>query len=296
MPKANAELFALTYGTLVSEIVKDYGGVENISSINEQLFQIGKNIGVRCVDEYLARLDAAFPSGAAVMFAGSSEHSSGGLDPSISSSSSSSVAGAAAAGHGTGAGQVNIDDVTTIGNSSKHHPGVSGNLSSSSNPGGTNPSTSANEASVFSALPACKSFRDTAESIAKIGFRMFLGVNCNVANVSNDGRSFSLILFDDPLALFVELPEEMKQPHIKQEGNDAENDHINSAGNRNNASQRIRYSNVYCGVISGALEMVNLKVDCYLKREVLAGDELNEIRVELKEVISDGAGEDYQKE
>lgn len=293
MPKANAELFALTYGTLVSEIVKDYGGVENISSINEQLFQIGKNIGVRCVDEYLARLDAAFPSGAAVMFAGSSEHSSVGLDPSISSSSSSA---GVAAGHGTGSGQMNIDDVTTIGNSSKHHPGVSGNLSSSSNSGGTNPSTSAIEASVFSALPACKSFRDTAESIAKIGFRMFLGVNCNVANVSNDGRSFSLILFDDPLALFVELPEEMKQPHIKQEGNDAENGNSNSAGNRNNASQRIRYSNVYCGVISGALEMVNLNVDCYLKREVLAGDELNEIRVELKEIISDGAGEEYQEE
>ena len=31
-------------------------------------------------------------------------------------------------------------------------------------------------------------------------------------------------------------------------------------------------------------------------RDTLKGDELNEIRVELKEVISDGAGDDYKEE
>ena len=61
MPKANAELFALTYGSLVTEIIRDLGE-DNTAEINAQLDKIGYSIGVRCVDEYLARLDAALPS------------------------------------------------------------------------------------------------------------------------------------------------------------------------------------------------------------------------------------------
>ena len=52
---------------------------------------------------------------------------------------------------------------------------------------------------------------------------MFLGVSCDVANFSADGKSFSLYLYDDPLATFVELPE--------ASSSDVE---------------RVRYSNVYC--------------------------------------------------
>ena len=39
----------------------------------------------------------------------------------------------------------------------------------------------------FSAFPACQNFRDTAENISKIGFKMFLDVTCDVANYSSDG-------------------------------------------------------------------------------------------------------------
>ena len=49
-------------------------------------------------------------------------------------------------------------------------------------------------------------------------------------------------------------------------------------------------------MIRGALEQVNLKVECRFVRDALRGDEVNEIRVELKEVLTDGAGEDYQEE
>ena len=187
MPKANAELFALTYGALVAELIRDY---DNPIKINEQLDRIGHSIGVRCVDEFLSKAD------------------------------------------------------TLIGLS-----------------------------------PSCATLRDTAEVIAKIGFKMFLGVTADVVNVSSDGKAFSLYMYDNPLTTFVELPtlEECE------------------AANTCDLSQ-VQYCNLYCGVIRGALEAVNLRVECRFVRDVLQGEEVNEIRVELKEVLVDGAGDDYKEE
>ena len=124
----------------------------------------------------------------------------------------------------------------------------------------------------------CQNLRDTAEVVAKIGFKMFLGVQAEVGGFSNDQRSFSIYLQDNPLSTFVELPPAGDE---QQGGDDL---------------RKLKYSNIYCGVIRGALEMVNLKVECNIVRDTLKGDELNEIRVELKEVLMDGAGEDYKEE
>ena len=60
---------------------------------------------------------------------------------------------------------------------------------------------------------------------------MFLGIVPTVANWNSKGDEFSLIIEQNPLVDFVELPE----------------DHPN-----------LLYSNVICGVISGALEMVRI--------------------------------------
>ena len=184
MPKANAELFALTYGTLVTELVRDY---ESTEEINQQLDKMGYSIGVRCVDEFLAKAD--------------------------------------------------------------HLP-----------------------------IPQCRALGETAEVLAKTGFRMFLGVSAEV-NMINDG-SFSLLMYDNPLALFVELPQE------EEDG----------SGGGGDKWKSLKYSNLYCGIIRGALEQVNLKVECTFVRDVLQGDDVNEIRVELKEVMVDGAGDEYQEE
>jgi len=56
-----------------------------------------------------------------------------------------------------------------------------------------------------------------------------LGISPNITNWSPDSKEFSLIFDDNPLADFVELPEE--------------------AGD-------LYYSNILCGVLRGALEMV----------------------------------------
>lgn len=188
MPKANAELFALTYGSLVSELLRDEN---DILEINTQLERIGHSIGIRCVDELLAKSE--------------------------------------------------LNEVT---------------------------------------ISPCKKMKDTAEVVAKIGFRMFLGMSCEVANISADGKAFSLFLYENPLSIFVELPESSKD----------------SEGEGGPDWSQMKYSNIYCGVIRGALEQVNLKVNCEFVRDVLQGDDVNEIRVELKEVLAVSAGDDYKEE
>ena len=193
MPKANAELFALTYGSLVTELIRDY---DNHKEVNTQLERMGHSIGVRCVDEFLSKAD--------------------------------------------------IHDLS---------------------------------------IPHCKSLKDTSEVIAKVGFRMFLGANCEVTNFAADDSAFSLILYDNPLTIFVELPPEGDGRGFQGDGDGGGCD-----------LSKIQYSNIYCGIIRGALEQVNFRVTCRFVKDVLHGYEVNEIRVELKEILMDGAGDDYKEE
>ena len=50
--KQNAELFALTYGALVVQLIQDY---EDYEEVNKQLEKMGYNIGTRLVEDFLAR-------------------------------------------------------------------------------------------------------------------------------------------------------------------------------------------------------------------------------------------------
>jgi len=45
-------LFTLTYGALVTRLLNDY---ENIDDVNKQLEKMGYNIGVRLIEDFLAR-------------------------------------------------------------------------------------------------------------------------------------------------------------------------------------------------------------------------------------------------
>lgn len=62
------------------------------------------------------------------------------------------------------------------------------------------------------------------------------------------------------------------------------------------AFNTLRYSNILCGVIRGALEMVSLRVSCNFVKDVLAGDDCTEIKVTLQEVLGEGAGAQYRDE
>jgi len=106
----------------------------------------------------------------------------------------------------------------------------------------------------------CHDFRETAEVISKQAFKMFLGVQAEVSNFNDEEKSFSLILTENPLAEYVILPQQHRE---------------------------LWYSNVICGVIRGALEMLNMKTNVYFVKDNLRGHNMNEIRVELKEIVKD---------
>lgn len=163
--RVSAELLALTYGSLVRQLVNDY---ETATAVNEQLDAMGYAMGVRLVDDFLAKARA----------------------------------------------------------------------------------------------PPCGTFADTADTLAKVAFRMFLGVVAHVTDWTPDKRTFTLAFDDNPLAEFAELPDDPKL-------------------------QELWFSNVLVGVLRGALEMVNMKVEARFVKCRLRGDDTHEIRISLLETLAE---------
>lgn len=135
----NSELVTLTYGALIAQMVKD---LDNTDDVNKQLERLGYNMGIRIIEDYLAK--------------------------------------------------------TSTGR--------------------------------------CLDLKDTADKIQG-AFKMYLGIQPNVANWSAAGDEFSFIMETNPLTDLVELPEDLKT---------------------------LRYCNAICGAIRGALEMVQLDVQSWI--------------------------------
>ena len=57
----------------------------------------------------------------------------------------------------------------------------------------------------------CTDFRDACDALSKVGFRMFLGVTATATNWAPDGTACTLVLSDNPLADYVEVPEQYRR-------------------------------------------------------------------------------------
>ncbi|KAK8829593.1 component of TRAPP complex [Blastocystis sp. ATCC 50177/Nand II] len=105
-----------------------------------------------------------------------------------------------------------------------------------------------------------KSFQATCQDVASKAFPMYTGVEASVENWNSDEQSCILRFTNNPLTLYVEIPDELKGIH---------------------------YSGVYCGVIRGALEMIHMKVECVFKEDMLLGAPANEIKIRFIEYLDD---------
>lgn len=170
MEKINSELLSMTYGAMVTQLVRDY---KDLRVVNTELEKIGYNMGIRLVDEFLAK----------------------------------------------------------------------------------------------SNLQSCVNFRETAQVVAKVALKMFLGVSADVGKWREDGRQCSITFRGNPLAEFVELPYEMAE---------------------------LEYNIAICGAIRGALQMLQMGVECQLVRDEVKGSAENEIRLTLKEILAENYNDEEE--
>ena len=129
---------------------------------------------------------------------------------------------------------------------------------------------------LLSQAPDCNAttFMDTS-SVLQCALRMFFGMSADVSNLT--ATSYSLLFVDNPLTLFVELPDD-------------------DPTTATSSSSDLEYCALLTGWCRGCLEVLQMDCSCQFAQSALKGDAVNEISVSLNQILQDGAGEDYQEE
>ncbi|KAK0417002.1 hypothetical protein QR680_012789 [Steinernema hermaphroditum] len=110
----------------------------------------------------------------------------------------------------------------------------------------------------------CTDLHQVADVIAKTALKNYLGVSAQITNWSSNNDEFSMVFESNPLTEFVEIPPELSE---------------------------LRYSQIICGAIRGAMESLHMEVTASVVTDV---PNPTEIRVKFVRILQEylPAGED----
>lgn len=109
-----------------------------------------------------------------------------------------------------------------------------------------------------SCMPPPSTFKESIEIIKNQALKFYL--NIRAETIGYGQKEYGLVFNDNLLNDYVELPEKYHD---------------------------LWYSNILCGVIRGAYEAINIKVECKYNKDTLKGNDTNEIRIKLIEIIEE---------
>ncbi|CAG9539611.1 unnamed protein product [Cercopithifilaria johnstoni] len=130
-----------------------------------------------------------------------------------------------------------------------------------------------------SQIHRCTDMHQVADVLAKVALRSYLGVTAQVSNWNARNDEFSLILESNPLAEFVEVPPELAQD-LRQEPCAMI---VNDSPGRDDSHYH-KYSQILCGAIRGALEMMHMEVQTFIVQE---HSQSVEIRVKFIRILQE---------
>lgn len=116
-------------------------------------------------------------------------------------------------------------------------------------------------------LERCQNLQETAQALITHGFKPYLNITPKIADWSEKQDAFTLILEQNPLTDFVEL-NEPEQFTKELESSVGAGDNIRTAieqlelDDNQPSTKGLSYCQVLCGMIRGALEMVQIEVSC----------------------------------
>lgn len=171
--------------------------------------------------------------------------------------------------------------------------------------GSASSASSSQNSTAIANLITTTNFEETPE-VVKMVLKMFFGITADsrwkqetttqaattgskeaetgvTSSSSSSSVSYSLLFTDNPLTLFVELPEEWNTAA--------------ATGDPMDTNGTLEYNALLIGWCKGVLELLQMECHVTMPQSILKGDPINEIHVQLQQVTSSNIlGDEYQEE